>query len=81
MAANAEEIKSNVMDKIEKIYKDAVDLCEDSLGDQNHTIDSDKTETLRKRIKEYKEEGDGIKLIMIDGSSIFVRSKINRLPH
>ena len=64
---------SDYTEKVEKLYKDAVELCEDDLGDDIHTIDSYKTEDLRTRMKDYTKEGDGIKFIMIDGSTVFVR--------
>ena len=63
--------KNQIMQKFEKIYDDAI-AGNIKFGNE-HAIDVEKTVALRKSMEEYKEGGDGIKLILTDGSTVLLR--------
>ncbi|MCQ2754049.1 MAG: hypothetical protein MJ231_03270 [bacterium] len=63
--------KNEIMHKFEKLYNGAI--TGDVKFGPEHRIDTQKTYALRKSMEDYREGGDGIKLILTDGSTVLLR--------
>ena len=63
--------KQCIMDRFNDIYKEAQ---KGNINfDSDYTIDIEKTNEQQKLMKQYKKQGDGVKLYLTDGSTILVR--------
>jgi len=66
-----DEAKNAMMAKFKSVYDDAINGKVDFGKD--HKIDAEKTLKHQKEMEHYKKGGDGVKLLLTDGSSVLVR--------
>lgn len=68
---NNDAQKAIIMDRAENIYQSAL-KGETKLG-RNFEIDAQASQAVRENMMHYKKGGDGVKLILTDGSTVLVR--------